>query len=55
MRFALVHHIEELARHHGHADIIREQLDGAAAASLLTSVEGRPGNDLIQPWALQDA
>lgn len=30
-RYELVHHIEELARHAGHADIIREQLDGAAA------------------------
>jgi hypothetical protein len=49
-RFALVHHIEELARHAGHADIIREQLDGAAAASLLMAVEGREGNDFIQPW-----
>ena len=27
-RYELVHHIEELARHAGHADIIREQLDG---------------------------
>lgn len=49
-RFALVHHIEELARHAGHADIIREQLDGADAASLLMAVEGRPGNDFVQPW-----
>ena len=49
-RFALVHHIEELARHAGHADIIREQLDGATAASLLMAVEGRPGNDFVQPW-----
>ena len=37
-RFALVHHIEEFARHAGHADIIREQLDGADAASLLMAV-----------------
>ena len=49
-RFALVHHVEELARHAGHADIIREQLDGADAASLLMAVEGRPGNDFVQPW-----
>ncbi|MCU1688191.1 MAG: hypothetical protein JWN61_142 [Pseudonocardiales bacterium] len=50
-RFALIHHIEELARHAGHADIIREQIDGADAASLLMAVEGRPGNDFVQPWA----
>jgi hypothetical protein len=49
-RFALLHHVEELARHAGHADIIREQLDGASAASLLMAAEGRGGNDFIQPW-----
>jgi hypothetical protein len=49
-RFSLVHHIEEFARHAGHADIIREQIDGADAGSLLMAVEGRPGNDFIQPW-----
>jgi len=49
-RFALLHHIEEFARHAGHADIIREQLDGATAAPLLMAVEGREGNAFVQPW-----
>lgn len=49
-RFALVHHIEEFARHAGHADIIREQLDGAMAGSLLMAAERREGNDFVQPW-----
>ena len=49
-RFALVHHVEEFARHAGHADIIREQIDGANAGSLLMAVEGREGNDFVQPW-----
>ncbi|MBE7187564.1 DUF664 domain-containing protein [Jatrophihabitans endophyticus] len=49
-RYILLHHIEELARHAGHADILREQLDGADAASLLMAVEGREGNDFVQPW-----
>jgi hypothetical protein len=49
-RFAMVHHVEELARHAGHADIIREQIDGANAASLLMAVEGREGNDFVRPW-----
>jgi hypothetical protein len=49
-RFSLVHHVEEFARHAGHADIIREQLDGADAASLLMAVEGREGNAFVQPW-----
>lgn len=53
-RFALAHHIEELARHAGHADIIREQLDGATAPSLLMAVEGREGNDFVQPWTAAD-
>lgn len=50
-RFALVHHVEELARHAGHADIIREQLDGATAPALLMAVERREGNAYVQPWA----
>jgi hypothetical protein len=29
LRWIVVHMIEELARHNGHADIIREQIDGA--------------------------
>ena len=49
-RFALMHHVEEFARHAGHADIVREQIDGADAASLLLAVEGREGNDFVQPW-----
>lgn len=52
-RFELVHHVEEFARHAGHADVIREQIDGADAASLLMAVEGRPRNDFVQPWAPQ--
>ena len=49
-RYALLHHVEELARHAGHADIIREQLDGANAASLSAAVEGRPANAFVTPW-----
>lgn len=49
-RFHLMHLIEEFARHAGHADIIREQLDGATAMALKFGVEGRAGNDFITPW-----
>jgi hypothetical protein len=49
-RFYLVHHVEELARHAGHADIIREQIDGATSAELVAAVEGRPANDFVKPW-----
>lgn len=50
LRYLYVGHIEEFARHAGHADIIREQLDGAKAAELLASVEGRPANEYVTPW-----
>ncbi|MCZ1019631.1 DUF664 domain-containing protein [Streptomyces albulus] len=32
MRWITVHIIEEYARHHGHADLIRERIDGVAGA-----------------------
>lgn len=50
LRYLYVHHVEEFARHAGHADIIREQLDGATSPSLLAAVEGRPANDFVTPW-----
>lgn len=49
-RMLLAHHIDEFARHAGHADIIREQLDGATAMPLRFAVEGRAGNAYVQPW-----
>jgi uncharacterized damage-inducible protein DinB len=32
LRWILIHMIEETARHNGHADILREQIDGATGA-----------------------
>jgi uncharacterized damage-inducible protein DinB len=32
LRWIMVHMIEEYARHNGHADLIRERIDGAAGA-----------------------
>lgn len=49
-RMLLVHHVDEFARHAGHADIIREQLDGATAMPLRFAVEGRAGNAYLRPW-----
>ncbi len=49
-RFHLLHLIEEVARHAGHADLIREEIDGATAMALAFGVEGREGNDFITPW-----
>jgi hypothetical protein len=39
-RWVLLHLIEELARHAGHADIIRESIDGATMYQLLVALEG---------------
>lgn len=41
-RFAMMHLIEEFARHAGHADIIREQVDGAQAHDLMAMPEQEP-------------
>lgn len=49
-RMLLAHHIDEFARHAGHADILREQVDGAKAMPLAFAVEGRPGNPFVEPW-----
>lgn len=50
LRYALLHHVEEFSRHAGHADILREQLDGASAAALDAAVAGRPANAFVTPW-----
>lgn len=40
MRWLLVHLVEEIARHAGHADIIRESLDGRTAFELIAQKVG---------------
>lgn len=49
-RFAVVHQIQEFARHAGHADIIREQIDGAHVPVLALSRAGVPANDVFTPF-----
>jgi hypothetical protein len=49
-RYYLVHQIEEMARHAGHADILREQIDGMAVPAIVLSEEGASGNDYFQPY-----
>jgi uncharacterized protein DUF664 len=49
-RYQLVHQVEELARHAGHADIIREQIDGVAVPALVLTEEGAPPNDFFAPY-----
>jgi uncharacterized damage-inducible protein DinB len=43
-RWILLHLVAEIARHAGHADIIRESLDGATAFSLMPEDELRPAD-----------
>jgi uncharacterized damage-inducible protein DinB len=50
VRWVLLHLIEETARHAGHADIIRESLDGATAFPLMAAAEKWPTNPWVQPW-----
>ncbi|MFD8936530.1 DinB family protein [Streptomyces sp. NPDC059578] len=40
MRWLMLHLVEELARHAGHADIIRESLDGKTAFALVAAERG---------------
>jgi hypothetical protein len=49
-RYYLVHQIEEMARHAGHADIIREQIDGMAVPAIMLSEAGAPANDFFEPY-----
>jgi uncharacterized damage-inducible protein DinB len=44
LRWVLLHIIEETARHAGHADIVRESLDGSVAFGLLAEKETDEGN-----------
>lgn len=50
LRYLYVGHVDEFARHAGHADIIREELDGATAPELLSAIEGWAANEFVQPW-----
>ena len=50
LRWVLLHLITETARHAGHADIVRETLDGATAYPLLAAAEGWPATPWLQPW-----
>lgn len=49
-RYWLVHEIEEFARHAGHADIIREQLDGESVPRLGKTRSGLPANAFFTPY-----
>jgi uncharacterized damage-inducible protein DinB len=50
VRWVLLHLVEEIARHAGHADIIREAIDGATMYELMAAAEGWPATDWLRPW-----
>jgi hypothetical protein len=50
VRWVLLHLIEEIARHAGHADIVRESIDGATMYALMAGAEGWPSTDWLTPW-----
>ncbi len=49
-RYLLVHQIEELARHAGHADIIREQIDGMCVSAIALTADGMPASTFFEPY-----
>jgi uncharacterized damage-inducible protein DinB len=50
VRWVLLHLIEETARHAGHADIVRESIDGATGYPLMAAAEGWEPTPWLQPW-----
>jgi hypothetical protein len=50
VRWVLLHLIEETAKHSGHADVVRESVDGATFHPLMAAVEGWPETPWLQPW-----
>jgi hypothetical protein len=50
VRWVIHHLINELARHSGQADIIRESIDGATMYDLIAGLEGWPETDWVKPW-----
>lgn len=50
LRFVLLHLVEEVARHAGHADIVREHVDGATWYGLMAAREQLDLGPYVQPW-----
>jgi hypothetical protein len=55
LRWVLLQLIQESARHAGHADIVRESLDGATQYELMAAAEGWPATDWLTPWSAKQA
>ena len=50
VRWVILHVINELARHAGHADIIRETIDGATMYELIAGLENWEPRPWATPW-----
>jgi hypothetical protein len=50
VRWVWLHLVEELARHAGHADIIREAVDGATMYELIAARDGLEETPWLKPW-----
>lgn len=50
VRWVILHVINELARHAGHADIVRETIDGATMYDLIAGLEGWEMEGWVTPW-----
>ncbi|MCV7260668.1 DinB family protein [Mycobacterium shimoidei] len=50
VRWVILHVINELARHAGHADIIRESIDGATMYELIAGLENWEPQPWVTPW-----
>ena len=50
VRWVIHHLINELARHSGQADVVRESIDGATMYELVAGLEGWPKTDWLKPW-----
>ena len=50
VRWVLLHLIEELARHAGHADIIREHIDGGTMYPIMAAAENGPNRRGSTQW-----
>jgi hypothetical protein len=49
-RYYIAHQVEEMARHAGHADILREQVDGMSVPALVMTRAGVAANPFFQPY-----
>jgi uncharacterized damage-inducible protein DinB len=55
VRWVIFHIIEEVARHAGHGDIVRESVDGATMYELMAAAEGWPETPWLKPWQRKES